>query len=168
MRQKTIHSILTVTALGVLTALTLSTRDRFSEQGIAAERVQPSQAAFPSPENIVQLAMLAFVDPPKDQAAPVPQPPVADELRKTENSASSRLNSGMISRCLEVANDIDPELASQLAKKRDKNPQEFEQAMQQEQVGRRLWVMVQLKDRDPDLYKVKISHMTQALQINRV
>ena len=74
----------------------------------------------------------------------------------------------MIDRCLDVAHDIDPDLASQLAQKRQKNPDEFESTVQRGQVGRRLQSMVQLKVRDPDLYRLKISEMTQTLQINRV
>ena len=69
--------------------------------------------------------------------------------------------------CLEVARDIDPELGRELMRKHEKNPAEFEQALRSGQVGRGLWSLVQLRQRDPHLYQLKISEMTQSLQINR-
>jgi hypothetical protein len=86
-----------------------------------------------------------------------------DERQRVSPSSSAEA----VMSCLEVARDIDPELGRELVRKHEKNPAEFEHALRTGQVGRGLWSLVQLRQRDPHLYQLKISEMTQALQINR-
>jgi hypothetical protein len=87
---------------------------------------------------------------------------------RNQQPAGPQLDPQVIDQCIEVARDIDPELGDELAAKRKNSAAEFDSEMQHGQVGRRLWAMVQLKQRDPDLYQLKISEITQSLLINRV
>lgn len=102
-----------------------------------------------------------------DAAQPAATMPSTNQ-QSNQWAAPLEMDQEMMLQCVGVANDIDPELGDQLASKRQKNPEEFSQQLQQDHVGRRLWAMVQLKQRDPDLYKLKISEITQQLHINRV
>lgn len=77
------------------------------------------------------------------------------------------LTSALIDRCLEVAGDIDRDLGAQLLKKRQENPQEFERLIRQAPIGRRLLAMAQLKQRDPELYQVKLSEFSQDIQVKQ-
>jgi len=79
----------------------------------------------------------------------------------------SPLTSALIDRCVEVAGDIDRDLGAQLLKKRQENPQEFERLIRQGQVGRRLLAMAQLKQRDSELYQVKLSEFSQDIQVKQ-
>jgi len=76
----------------------------------------------------------------------------------------------LIDQCLEVAAAIDPDLGIQLAAKRgktDADEAKFLKELQQSAVGSRLLAMTQLKNRDPELYKTKISELSSAMQVRR-
>jgi hypothetical protein len=73
----------------------------------------------------------------------------------------------LATRCLEVAREIDPELGQRLTEALQKNPAEFERAMRQGGFGRRMYAMAELKNRDPELYRAKVSELSQAMQIER-
>jgi hypothetical protein len=79
-----------------------------------------------------------------------------------------RLTPDLVARSLEVAGDVDQELAERLSKAHDKDPQEFERLMRQGGIGWRLMSMAQLKQRDPELYRAKVSELSTAIQIERV
>src|SRR5207253_3453071 len=68
--------------------------------------------------------------------------------------------------CVEVAREIDHETGERLAMLRQKNPAEFERVMRV--AGRRLMAMAQLKQRDPALYRVKISELSQDMLVKNV
>jgi len=76
----------------------------------------------------------------------------------------------LINQCLEVASSIDPDLGIQLAAKRGKSAEEqaaFLKELQHSAVGSRLLAMTQLKSRDPELYRTKISELSSAMQVRR-
>lgn len=154
-----------------------------------------AQGDSPSSSNIIHLAQMAFAGQEQSPAAPdrsvktsstpVERPgraakpgpgeqspkntPTSHTPASTQSPSATNgpLSSDTIMSCLEVARDIDPELGRELVRKQDKNPAEFEQALRTGQVGRGLWSLVQLRQRDPHLYQLKIAEMTQSLQINR-
>lgn len=78
------------------------------------------------------------------------------------------LSDELVARCLEVAREVDDELADRLIDARNKNPEEFERQMKTGSFGRRLFSLAMLKTRDPILYGQKISELSQAVQIERV
>jgi BMFP domain-containing protein YqiC len=113
--------------------------------------------------------------------APVPAslPTMSDERREDragddQNERLGRRRGGFrepitpeaIDRMLEVAREIDAPMAERLESLRVKDPVEFEQAIRQ--AARRLLAMADLKQRDPDLYEVRVTEMAQAAQVNRV
>jgi hypothetical protein len=74
-----------------------------------------------------------------------------------------RLRQDFIDRCVEVAHDIDSDLGKRVAALRQKDPAEFEHSMRQ--LGRRLFALAELKQRDPDLYTAKISELRLELAV---
>ena len=74
----------------------------------------------------------------------------------------------LVARSVEVASDIDTDLGARLARLREKNAAGFERQLRRSQAGRRLLAMAQLKERDPDLYRSKLSELTQAVEINKL
>lgn len=134
----------------------------------------------PAVTNVIRLAQLTFAS---QEQAPAPDrstrsiPNKQPSLRATKRPSGEQNQSAgespvvpsspAVMSCLEVARDIDPELGRDLMRKHEENPAEFEQALRTGQVGRGLWSLVQLRQRDPHLYRLKISEMTQSLQINR-
>lgn len=79
-----------------------------------------------------------------------------------------RITEEIAARCLEVAAEVDAELAQRLLDARKQNPEEFEQQMRAGGFGRRLLALAQLKTHDPLLYRQKISELSQAVQIERI
>lgn len=90
---------------------------------------------------------------PSDAAATGPDQPLRPEL---------------MARAIAVACEIDPDRCAALRKLNQRNPAELQRRLQDEQIGRRLLGMVQLKDRDPQLYQAKLSEITHAVQVNKV
>lgn len=147
---------------------------------IAALRSNPSgapqpllaQSAFASPTFVDELFQLSLATP-EPQSPPRVQQSSEPPRQQAQQQRDRRVRIEPIGpeqfdRCVEVARDIDPELGLQLARKREKNPAEFEQTLREGQAGRGLLALVQLKERDPALYRLKVSEMTESLLINRV
>lgn len=88
-------------------------------------------------------------------------------LQRDQLPRDSRLPSELIDRCMEVAFEVDAELGSQLQLLREQKPEQFEQVMRQGE-ARRLLALAQLKQRDPHLYRIKITELSQEVQIRRV
>lgn len=80
--------------------------------------------------------------------------------------ALPRLPDELVRRCIEIAKDIDEERGKVLEDLREKNPQEFDRAIRI--AGPRLLAMAQLKQRDPELYEMKVGELSQMLQVSRV
>lgn len=62
------------------------------------------------------------------------------------------LDAGMVERCLEVADDVDPELGRRLRELRDRDPEIFVRRLQG---SRSLIKLAELKSREPSLYDLK-------------
>ena len=77
------------------------------------------------------------------------------------------LTEDMADRCIEIAREVDPEIASRLAGARKSDPDEFDRQMRAGSFGRRLLALAQLKTHDPILYGQKISELSSAVQIDR-
>lgn len=88
-------------------------------------------------------------------------------LQRDQLPKDSRLPSELIDRCMEVAFEVDAELGTQLQALREQKPEQFEQLMRQGE-ARRLLALAQLKQRDPHLYRIKITELSQEVQIRRV
>ena len=80
--------------------------------------------------------------------------------------AQPTLTPELMTACIEVAREIDRDMAAQLSALRTEDPAAFERVLRQS--GRRLVAMAQLKQRDPHLYAMKIGEMIQEAQVTRV
>ncbi len=83
------------------------------------------------------------------------------------NDLQRHLSAKMIANCLEVARDVDADLATRLEVLRDNSSSEqFEQALRRN--ARHLISLSLLRDRNPDLYDLKLRVMRVDEQINDV
>jgi len=78
----------------------------------------------------------------------------------------SDLNPEMIERLLEVVRDLDADRAVRLEALRSSDPHRFSQVLSRS--GRHLLGLSLLKDRDPDLYEMKLAELRVGQQINRI
>ncbi len=79
---------------------------------------------------------------------------------------SHALTATMIMRCMDVAREVDPELAARLDTiRRDRSEQDFRRAMG---LARHLVGLVRLKEENPQLYGVKIDELQVQAQVDRV
>lgn len=69
-------------------------------------------------------------------------------------------------RILEVAREVDSDLADELRSVCDHDPHEFERVIRRTQP--RLLALTQLKDRDPKLYETKLLELTSEAEVARV
>ncbi len=76
------------------------------------------------------------------------------------------LSATMITRCMEVARDVDPDLAARLDMiRRDRSEKDFRRAMG---LARHLVGLVRLKEEHPQLYDVKVKELHVQAQVDRV
>ena len=76
------------------------------------------------------------------------------------------LSATMIMRCMEVAREVDPELAARLNTiRRDRSEKDFRRSMG---LARHLVGLVRLKDENPQLYDVKLDELHVQAQVDRV
>jgi hypothetical protein len=119
------------------------------------------------------LSMLATFEP-LAQAQDAGKAANEADLDLLENRGASEMkgrtaasNQELIKRALEVAREIDSELGGRLANLHEKNSAAFERVMRNANVGKNLFAMAHLKQRDPDLYQIKLSEMKQTVSVNR-
>lgn len=87
--------------------------------------------------------------------------------RRRFNDARWHLSAEMIANCLEVARDVDAELATRLEVLRENSSSEqFEQALRRN--ARHLISLSLLRERNPDLYDLKLRVLRVDTQINDV
>jgi ATP-dependent Lon protease len=72
----------------------------------------------------------------------------------------------MVERVLAVARDVSPELAAQLEKMRAESPEQVSQAMRQN--ARRLMALAVIKERNPDLYAVRVEDARLQLELRKL
>ncbi len=77
----------------------------------------------------------------------------------------SRWRQELYARCIEVAKDIDANLAKHMSDLRQRDPAEFDRSMRQS--GRKLLAMAELKERDPDLYGAKLIELRMELNVRQ-
>ncbi|MCA9295515.1 MAG: hypothetical protein KC983_03340, partial [Phycisphaerales bacterium] len=77
--------------------------------------------------------------------------------RDLERLDQVELTPELMTRCLEIARVINPELARKLTLLRDNNPELFRKRLLIN--GRQLISLAQLKERDPQLYSIKVAHL---------
>jgi hypothetical protein len=78
--------------------------------------------------------------------------------------SAPQFSPGFLDLCLQVAGDINAELASQLRVLREKRPKEFELRLRR---SPRLMEMALLKQRDPNLYDLKLQEISWAAEVQR-
>ncbi len=76
------------------------------------------------------------------------------------------LSTTMIERCMDVAREVDPDLAARLETiRRDRSEQDFRRAMGR---ARHLVGLARLKEENPQLYGVKVAELQLQAQVDRV
>ena len=79
---------------------------------------------------------------------------------------TAALSATMIGRCMEVAREVDPDLAARLDMiRRDRSEEDFRRAMGQ---ARHLVGLVRLKEENQQLYGVKVAELQLQAQVDRV
>lgn len=87
----------------------------------------------------------------------------ASTTSRTERRTAEAFSPELIEQCLEVAAEVDPELAANLREIRRKSPgPAFERAIRN---ARHLVGLVRLKERDPQLYEIKVTLLQLDAQI---
>lgn len=81
------------------------------------------------------------------------------------DAATTTLNPTLVDACLDVAEQIDPQLASRLRHLCAEDQDAFERVMRS--YGRRLVGLVDLRDRDPELFESKLNELRIESQVNR-
>lgn len=89
-----------------------------------------------------------------------------DETDHDQKGARGTMSQEVIDRCLEVADEVDPELAQRLRTLCVDDPTEFQRIMRN--IGRRFLALAELKSRDPVLYDIKIKELQIESQVDRV
>ncbi len=98
-------------------------------------------------------------------AQPTATSPSIDRIRQRVGAADT-LSPELIAQCLEVARDVDPELADRLETIREtRSEQDLARAMRN---ARHLVGLAQLKTEDPQLYDVKVKSLQLDAQVDRL
>ena len=72
----------------------------------------------------------------------------------------------MLERVMEIAKEIDPELADRLSEMCQDDPEAFNRLVRRQ--GRRLGSLIQLRESDPDLFEVKVNELKLDAEIFQV
>ena len=126
--------------------------------GLAAWLGAADGASPPTPtQTLVPVVQLAMAQPdtggrPGHWTAPIDRSPA--------------LSATMIVRCMEVAREVDPDLAARLDTiRRDRSEQDFRRAMG---LAHHLVGLVRLKQENPQLYDVKVKELHVQARVDRV
>ncbi len=102
--------------------------------------------------------------PPAEPKAPVPdgraEPRRGDPAR---GRPAMPISPEMVDRIIEVARDVSPDLAKQIEERRNASPEEMSQAMRQS--ARRLISLAVLKQRNPELYAIRVEDLRLQLEL---
>lgn len=85
---------------------------------------------------------------------------------RTPMAGSSDLSQAFVDRCLEVADELDPEFAKQLRTLCEQDPAEFERIIRRQ--GPRLTGLAELKASDPKLYQLKLVELRVDASVQRL
>lgn len=83
--------------------------------------------------------------------------------RRTPFGVDRPIPAQMLGHVMAVANEIDPELASQLSSICEADPAAFEQIIRRQ--GRRFGSLVRLRESDPELFEVKVAELKTDAEI---
>ena len=123
----------------------------------AADGASPAttmQATMPAPGHVIELAMAQ----PDTGMQPGHWTGASDR--------TDALSATMIARCMDVAREIDPQLAARLDMiRRDRSEADFRRAMG---FARHLVGLAHLKQENPQLYEVKVDELQVQAQVDRV
>ena len=126
---------------------------------------EPDRSATPSAAPAQSTPKSDKIVPPSLGTTPQENPatrirknePHLGQFERAEHFHLQNINAKMIERCLAVARDIDPKLADRLSLLRKKDPKRF--AQQMNRVGKRLISLANLRERDYELYRLKLFEM---------
>ena len=113
-------------------------------------------------------------DAPARTEGPAPRP-AADGPRRPDAARRGEgprmrpdgpMSPEMVERVLAVARDVSPELAERLERARDASPEEMSKAMRQG--ARRLVALAIVKERNPDLYAIRVEDVRLQLELQRL
>lgn len=103
------------------------------------------------------------VKPADDKA---PGPPEAPRAADDDRAPGREFTPEQIDRLMQVVRDLDPDRAAKLETLRDHDPDRF--AFVLSRTGRHLLGLSLLKDRDPELYGLKLAELRMGQQVNRI
>ena len=118
------------------------------------------------------LAQSPTAAPAADAKAPAadPKAPAADakpDARRAGDASRWRpempMPPEMVDRIIEVARDVSPDLAKQIEERRNAAPEEMTQAIRQN--ARRLFSLAVLKQRNPELYAIRVEDLRLQLEL---
>ena len=89
-----------------------------------------------------------------------------DRMRPSVDGRKRPLPDSMVEHIMEVAQEIDPELASQLSQMCEMDPEAFDKIVRKQ--GRRLGSLVRLREDDPELFEVKVTELKTDAEIYHV
>lgn len=107
--------------------------------------------------------------------APAPVPPAEAKAPPADGKPDPRrgepqrwrpempISPEMVDRVIEVARDVSPDLAKQIEERRNASPEEMSQAMRQS--ARRLISLAVLKQRNPELYAIRVEDLRLQLEL---
>jgi len=114
-----------------------------------------------------------FLQPIDEMSAPPPDadlPRAFDRMRPDKEKRDGRnpmgerpITPNMVEHIMDVAKDIDPELASQLAAMCEKDPDALHKIIRRQ--GHRLGSLIRLRESDPELYDVKVAELKTDAEI---
>ncbi len=115
-------------------------------------------------------AWLGAADTPDNADAPVQlamaQPNPGDRITRPELRRLPALSPDMIEQCMEVAREVDPDLADRLQRiRRERSEQDFRRAMGN---ARHLVGLVALKEQNPQLYDVKVKELRLQARVDHL
>ena len=82
---------------------------------------------------------------------------------KGQFDVERKMPKNMVEHVMAVANEIDPDLAAQLAAVCAADPEAFQQIIRKQ--GRRFGSLIRLRDDDPDLFEVKVAELKTDAEI---
>ena len=123
----------------------------------------PNPAQAPAPPATVAPAA------PMPAEGPAPRPAATGDAVRRDGGRGrpdGPMSPAMVERVLAVARDVSPELAAQLEKMRAESPEQVSQAMRQN--ARRLMALAVIKERNPDLYAVRVEDARLQLELRKL
>jgi hypothetical protein len=100
-------------------------------------------------------------------------PQTFDRMRPDKDKRENRkpkverpITPNMVEHILDIAKDIDPELAAQLASMCEKDPDALHKIIRRQ--GHRLGSLIRLRESDPELYEVKVTELKIDAEIYHV